>query len=136
MGIVMHAVDLREQLMDFEHQKIITRDNVEITVHPMIVFNLFDPVRVAYETFDLSHAVMKLVQTTLRSIIGDMGLDDTLASREEINRALMQKISLICNNWGVEITRVELLEIAPTQSMQNAMHKQLSAERVRRAQIV
>jgi regulator of protease activity HflC (stomatin/prohibitin superfamily) len=134
--IVMRTVDLREQLMDFEHQKIITRDNVEITVHPMIVFNLFDPVRVAYETFDLSHAVMKLVQTTLRSIIGDMGLDDTLASREEIQQLLLFKIKKTCQNWGLMIINVELLEVFPNDTVQQAMHKQLSSERVRRAAIV
>lgn len=134
--VSVDRIDLRENILDFPSQPIITRDNVEIEVHPMLLYRLVNPIRVAYETYDLCHAVEKLVQTTLRSIIGDMGLDDTLASREEINRALMQKISLICNNWGVEITRVELLEIAPTKSVQNAMHKQLSAERVRRAQIV
>jgi len=102
----------------------------------MIVFNLFDPVRVAYETFDLSHAVMKLVQTTLRSIIGDMGLDDTLASREEIQQLLLFKIKKTCQNWGLMIINVELLEVFPNRTVQNAMHKQLSSERIRRAAIV
>ena len=83
-----------------------------------------------------SHAVEKLVQTTLRSIIGDMGMDDTLASREEINRNIMQRIANTCNNWGIEITRVELLEITPSRSVMQAMHKQLAAERIRRAEIV
>ena len=79
-------IDLREQVMDFPLQQIITRDNVEIEVHPMLIFMISDPVRAVYEVYDLSHAVEKLVQTSLRSVIGDMGLDDTLASREEINR--------------------------------------------------
>ena len=87
-----YRVDMRENVMDFPNQPIITRDNVEIQVHPMLLYRLVDPVRVAYETYDLAHAVEKLVQTTLRSIIGDMGLDDTLASREEIERLLMHKI--------------------------------------------
>eukprot|EP00753_Platysulcus_tardus_P008891 PLAT1682.1.p1 GENE.PLAT1682.1~~PLAT1682.1.p1 ORF type:complete len:356 (+),score=176.59 PLAT1682.1:49-1068(+) len=129
-------IDMRETVMDFPNQPIITRDNVEIQVHPMLLYRLSDPLRVAYETFDLSHAVEKLVQTTLRSIIGDMGLDDTLASREEINRGLTQKISNVCKNWGLEITRIELLEIIPTRSVQDSMHKQLAAERIRRAAIV
>lgn len=129
-------IDLRENIMDFPNQPIITRDNVEIQVHPMLVFRLIDPVRVAYETFDLSHAVEKLVQTALRSIIGDMGLDDTLASREEIERGLRLKIQRVCHNWGLEIMSVELLEITPTATVQDAMHKQLAAERVRRASIV
>jgi len=130
------VVDSRENLLDFPNQPVITRDNVEIQVHPMLLYELVDPIRVAYETFDLSHAVGKLVRTTLRSIIGDMGLDDTLASREEINRSLMQKIRNVCYNWGMKINRVELLEIIPTPTVQQAMHQQLAAERVRRADIV
>mmetsp|Transcript_14449 Transcript_14449/g.50263 ORF Transcript_14449/g.50263 Transcript_14449/m.50263 type:complete len:340 (-) Transcript_14449:123-1142(-) len=129
-------IDLRENIMDFPNQPVITRDNVEIQVHPMLVYKLIDPVRVAYETYDLSHAVEKLVQTALRSIIGDMGLDDTLASREEIERGLRLKVQRVCHNWGLEIMSVELLEITPTETVQDAMHKQLAAERVRRASIV
>mmetsp|Transcript_48821 Transcript_48821/g.117227 ORF Transcript_48821/g.117227 Transcript_48821/m.117227 type:complete len:331 (-) Transcript_48821:144-1136(-) len=131
-----NRIDLRENVMDFPNQSIITRDNVEIQVHPMLVFRLVDPVRAVYETYDLSHAVEKLVQTALRSIIGDMGLDDTLASREEIERGLRIKIQRVCHNWGLEIMSVELLEITPTSTVQEAMHKQLAAERVRRASIV
>mgnify|MGYP000306325173 CR=1 FL=1 len=88
------------------------------------------------QTLDLTHAVEKLVQTTLRSIIGDMGLDDTLASREEIERGLKTRINNVCKNWGLNIYSVELLEITPTKSVQDAMHKQLAAERIRRAAIV
>jgi regulator of protease activity HflC (stomatin/prohibitin superfamily) len=132
----MTRVDLRESVMDFPSQPIITRDNVEIQVHPMVLYRIMDPVRAAYETFDLAHAIEKLVQTTLRSIIGDMGLDDTLASREEIERMLQHKIRNVAQNWGLKIMAVELLEIIPTPSIQEAMHKQLAAERIRRAAIV
>ena len=129
-------IDMRERLLDFPHQSVITRDNVEIKVHPMALYKLVDPVKVAYEVYDLTHAVEKLVQTTLRSIIGDMGLDDTLASREEINKRLAQKIKHVCHNWGCELTRVELLEIAPaSNSIEFAMHQQLQAERVRRSKV-
>ncbi|KAH9181054.1 hypothetical protein AeNC1_016970, partial [Aphanomyces euteiches] len=131
-----YRIDARQTIMDFKVQTIITRDNVEISVRPMVIYEFCDPMKVCYEVYDLSQAIKKLVQTTLRSIIGDMGLDDTLASREEINRGILQKISHICFNWGVRIHRVELLEIAPNASVQEAMHKQLSAERVRRAAIV
>ena len=120
--------------MDFPSQPIITRDNVEITVHPSW-YKLIKPMRVVYETFDISHAVEKIVQTTLRAII-DMGMDDTLASREEINRALKTRIQKIVRNWGMLIIRVELLEITPTASVQQAMNKQLIAERERRALVV
>lgn len=132
----VYRIDLRENVMDFPIQPIITRDNVEIHVHPMLLYKLVDPVRVCYETLDLTHAVEKLVQTTLRSIIGDMGLDDTLASREEIERGLKTRINNVCKNWGLAIYSVELLEITPTRQVQDAMHKQLAAERIRRAAIV
>merc|ERR1719313_676127 len=101
-----------------------------IQVHPMVLYRAMDAVRASYETYDVSHCVEKLVQTTLRSIIGDMGLDDALASREEINRQMSQKIGKVCYNWGVKITRVDILEIVPTPTVQNAMHQQLAAERV------
>ncbi|KAF0713084.1 Aste57867_4524 [Aphanomyces stellatus] len=131
-----YRIDLRQTIMDFRVQSIITRDNVEISVRPMVIYEFCDPMKVAYEVYDLSLAMRTLVRTTLRSIIGDMGLDDTLASREEINRGILQKIDHICFNWGIRIHRVELLEIAPNASVQGAMHMQLSAERVRRAAIV
>eukprot|EP00003_Mantamonas_plastica_P014398 TRINITY_DN24_c0_g1_i2.p1 TRINITY_DN24_c0_g1~~TRINITY_DN24_c0_g1_i2.p1 ORF type:complete len:238 (-),score=76.26 TRINITY_DN24_c0_g1_i2:267-980(-) len=123
-------------MTDFPLQSIITRDNVEIHVHPMILYRIVSPIKVAYEVYDISHAVEKLVQTTLRSIIGDMGLDDTLASREEINRLLNIKISQVCLNWGIELKKVEILEIVPGPSIQQAMHKQIAAERIRRAAII
>jgi len=129
-------IDLRETVMDFPLQSIITRDNVEIQIHPMLLYKIIDPVRACYEVYDLVHAVEKLVQTTLRSIIGDMGLDDTLASREEINRTLSQKISNVCLNWGFKLLKVELLEILPSHNIQEAMHKQIAAERMRRAAII
>jgi len=129
-------IDLRDSIMDFPLQSIITRDNVEIQIHPMLLYRIVDPVRACYEVYDLSHAVEKLVQTTLRSIIGDMGLDDTLASREEINKTLSQKISNVFLNWGFKLLKVELLEILPSPTIQEAMHKQIAAERMRRAAII
>ena len=117
-------------------QPIITRDNVRVDVHPALFYRIIDARRAVYETYDLDHAVSKLVQTALRSIIGDMGLDDTLASREEIERGLEARIKGICWDWGLDIVSVELLEITPTREIQNAMHEQLEAERVRRADIV
>lgn len=123
-------------MFDFTAQPIITRDNVEITVHPMLLFQLVDPVKVCYATVDLTSCVEKLVTTTLRSIIGDIDLDDTLASREEINRAILHKVSHVYLDWGMRVNQVKVLEIQPTVSIQDAMHKQLSAERIRRAAIV
>ncbi|KAJ4457656.1 putative band 7/Mec-2 family protein [Paratrimastix pyriformis] len=106
-------IDLRDSLVDLPFQSIITRDNVQIEVHPMMVYRIHDPVRAAYEVFDLFNAVERIVQTTLRSIIGDMGLDDTLASREEINKLITQKIHNILWNWGLQLLKFEILEINP-----------------------
>lgn len=130
------VIDLRERVLEFPLQSVITRDNVELQVHPMILYRIHEPIRVAYEVYDLSHCMEKLVQCSLRSIIGDMGLDDTLASREEINRALRLRINNVFQIWGAELMRVELLEIIPSPSIKNAMFKQLEAERNRRAMIV
>ncbi|KYQ89698.1 hypothetical protein DLAC_09666 [Tieghemostelium lacteum] len=131
-----NRIDMRESLMDFPLQSIITRDNVKIKIHPMLIYKIVDPVRAVYEVYDLAHCVEKLVQTSLRSIIGDMGLDDTLSSREEINKILSQKISPVFLNWGFKLEKVEILEIFPPATIQEAMHKQISAERVRRANII
>ncbi len=115
---------------------MITRDNVEITVHPFLLYKITDPVRAVYEIYDVGQALSRLVQTTLRALIGDLGLDDALASRGELNRSLMNKIADVCHNWGIEVTAVEILEIAPATNIQSAMHQQISAERTRRAQVV
>ncbi|EAL70065.1 hypothetical protein DDB_G0274345 [Dictyostelium discoideum AX4] len=133
---LMYKIDTRESLMDFPLQSIITRDNVKIKVHPMLLYRIVDPIRAVYEVYDLALCVEKLVQTSLRSIIGDMGLDDTLASREEINKTLMLKISSIFLNFGFKLEKVEILEILPSQSIQDALHLQISSERVRRANVI
>ena len=135
-------MNLRQTIFDLPLQSIITRDNVEITVHPMMVIQITDPVRVAYEvvvgsgvhsqTYDLIEAVERLVQTSLRSVIGDMGLDDTLASREEIEKLVSNKVCKVCQDWGLTISGVDLLEIDPTDTIQAAMHEQIRAERYRR----
>jgi len=129
-------IDLRDNLVDLPFQTIITRDNVQIQVHPMLLYRIHDPVRAAYEVYDLFNAVERIVQTTLRSIIGDMGLDDTLASREEINKLITQKIQHILHNWGLSLLKFEILEINPSPTILRAMHMQLSAERIRRAAII
>ena len=139
-------MNLRQTIFDLPLQSIITRDNVEITVHPMMVIQITDPVRVAYEvvvgsgvhsqTYDLIEAVERLVQTSLRSVIGDMGLDDTLASREEIEKLVSNKVCKVCQDWGLTISGVDLLEIDPTDTIQAAMHEQIRAERYRRTQKV
>ena len=139
-------MNLRQTIFDLPLQSIITRDNVEITVHPMMVIQITDPVRVAYEvvvgsgvhsqTYDLIEAVERLVQTSLRSVISDIVLYDTLASREEIEKLVSNKVCKVCQDWGLTISGVDLLEIDPTDTIQAAMHEQIRAERYRRTQKV
>jgi len=131
-----YIIDLRTQCRDFPIQRIITRDNVQISVHPITLFRIENPMRLCYEVYDPVQCYEKLVQTTLRSIIGDMGLDDALASRNEINRKLKRQVSEICKDWGIFVLSCELLEIEPDLSVIHAMHQQLIAERERRAAIV
>ena len=122
-------MDLRQTIFDLPIQSIITRDNVEIRVHPMMLIQITDPVRVAYEVESspfsiitrLIEAVERLVQTSLRSVIGDMGLDDTLASRQEIEKLVANKVCRICQDWGLTILGVDLLEIDPTPTIQVSM---------------
>lgn len=131
-----YVLDLRQTIFDLPIQQIITRDNVRISVHPMMLIKITDPVRVAYETYDLMEAVERLVQTSLRSVIGDMGMDDTLASRQEIEKLVSNKVSKVCQDWGLTVSGVDLLEIDPNRRIQIAMHEQIRAERYRRTQKV
>lgn len=128
----MKYADFRETVLDLRLQKTITRDNVEIMIQPLLRYKINNAVRLAYETSDVINSVQKLVQTSLRSIVGEMGLDDTLASREEIQRLMLNKISNICNNWGITVIGLELLEINTTYDIQESMHQQIISERVRR----
>lgn len=129
-------IDIRECCFDLPSQTVISRDNVQLTIHPLLYFRICSPIRALYETVDLPQAVSTILQTTLRGIIGNMSVDDTLSSREEINRTLCQKIYGICKNWGIELLGIEILEIDPTRSILGAMGKQLTAERQRRAAII
>ncbi|GKT18185.1 Stomatin/HflK/HflC family like protein [Aduncisulcus paluster] len=128
-------IDLRQQILDMPMQQTFTRDNVEVNIHPMLIYKIENPIKAIYEVNDLSQSVLKITQTALRSIIGDMGLDDTLASREEINKSLLRVLGPICLNWGFQILKVELLEVNPTTPILLAMQEQVKAERIRRSAI-
>ncbi len=129
-------VDLREQVFDFPEQQVITRDNVVIEVNGLLYYQVTDPKRAVYEVANLPNAIEKLAQTTLRSIIGEMDLDQTLSSREEINAKMREVLDDATDKWGVKVNRVEIQDIRPPVSVQDAMEKQMRAERDRRAQIL
>jgi len=129
-------VDMREQVVDVPPQDVITKDNVVVRVDAVVYFEVTDPVKVTYNVADFYIAATKLAQTNLRNIIGDMLLDQTLTSREVINTKLRQILDDATDKWGVRVTRVELQRIDPPADVTEAMHRQMKAERDRRAKIL
>jgi regulator of protease activity HflC (stomatin/prohibitin superfamily) len=137
--IVMESrstVDMREQVFDFPSQHVITADNVVIEVNGLLYYQVTDPKRAIYEVANLPNAIEKLAQTTLRNIIGEMALDQTLTSRDEINSKMRAVLDDATDKWGVKVNRVELQDISPPPRVQEAMELQMKAERERRATIL
>ncbi|HMO04366.1 MAG TPA: SPFH domain-containing protein [Kiritimatiellia bacterium] len=129
-------IDLREQVFDFPRQNVITRDNVNIEIDALLYFQITDPVKMVYEIANLPLAIEKLTQTTLRNVIGEMDLDESLTSRDTINGKLRSILDEATDKWGVKINRVELQDITPPKEIQETMEKQMRAERDRRATIL
>jgi len=129
-------VDMREQVIDVPPQEVITKDNVVVTVDAVIYFEVTDPVKVVYNVANFEIAALKLAQTNLRNIIGDLELDETLTSREKINTELRRILDDATDKWGVRITRVEIQKIDPPRDITEAMSKQMKAEREKRAMIL
>jgi len=129
-------IDLRESVMDFPQQRVITRDNVVIEINGLLFAQITDPMRAAYEVSNLPMAIEKLAQTTLRNIIGEMDLDKALSSRDEINAKMRAVLDDASDKWGVKVNRVELQDISPPPEIQTAMEKQMKAERDRRAVVL
>ena len=129
-------IDLREQVYDFPKQNVITKDNVTTTINALLYFQIMDPVKAVYEIDNLPNAIEKLTQTTLRNVIGELELDETLTSRDTINAKLRAVLDDATNKWGVKVTRVELQDITPPDSVRDAMERQMQAERERRAQVL
>jgi regulator of protease activity HflC (stomatin/prohibitin superfamily) len=132
----IRIVDTREQVVEVPPQEVITKDNVIVTVDAVIYFEITDPVKVLYNVAQFRFATIKLAQTNLRNVIGDMALDETLTSREKINLHLRQVLDEATDKWGARATRVELQRIDPPPDIMEAMHRQMKAERDRRAIIL
>ncbi|HRF69306.1 MAG TPA: SPFH domain-containing protein [Muribaculum sp.] len=129
-------IDLREQVYDFPSQQVITRDNVTTEINALLYFQITDPKKAVYEIDNLPNAIEKLTQTSLRNVIGELELDETLTSRDTINSKLQLILDDATNKWGVKVNRVELQDITPPESVRVAMEKQMQAERNRRAEIL
>lgn len=129
-------IDLREQVYDFPKQNVITKDNVQTEINALLYFQIVDPFKAVYEINNLPNAIEKLTQTTLRNIIGELELDETLTSRDTINTKLRAVLDDATDKWGVKVNRVELQDITPPESVLTAMEKQMQAERNKRATIL
>lgn len=134
--ISTYKIDLREQVYDFPSQQVITRDNVTTEINALLYFQIVDPKKAVYEIDNLPNAIEKLTQTSLRNVIGELELDETLTSRDTINSKLQTILDDASNKWGVKVNRVELQDITPPESVRVAMEKQMQAERNRRAEIL
>ena len=129
-------IDLREQVYDFPKQNVITKDNVQTEINALLYFQIVDPFKAVYEINNLPNAIEKLTQTTLRNIIGELELDETLTSRDTINKKLSAVLDDATDKWGVKVNRVELQDITPPDTVLTAMEKQMQAERNKRAEIL
>jgi len=131
-----YRIDLRESVYDFPKQNVITKDNVTMEINALLYYQITDPKAAVYEVSNLSEAIEKLTQTTLRDVIGSMELDETLVSRSQINERLRLILDEATDKWGVKVNRVELQEVNPPADIRHAMEKQMRAERDRRAIIL
>jgi regulator of protease activity HflC (stomatin/prohibitin superfamily) len=131
----LEKVDMREQVVDVPPQEVITKDNVAVTVDAVIYYEPTDPVKLKYNVGNFILAVTKLAQTNLRNVVGDLDLDSALTSREVINSKLRQILDDATDKWGTRVVRVEIQRIEPPADVTEAMHRQMKAERDRRAAV-
>jgi regulator of protease activity HflC (stomatin/prohibitin superfamily) len=129
-------VDMRENVVDVPPQEVITKDNVAVTVDAVVYYEATDPFKLIYNVTNFYLAATKLAQTNLRNVVGEMQLDESLTSREKINITLRDILDDATDKWGVRVVRVELQRIEPPADVTQAMHRQMKAERDRRAMIL
>ena len=133
---VARKVNLKEQVVDFPPQPVITKDNVTMQIDTVVYFQITDPKLYSYGVENPIMAIENLTATTLRNVIGDLELDETLTSRETINTQMRATLDVATDPWGIKVNRVELKNIIPPTEIQNAMEKQMKAERERREAIL
>lgn len=133
---IAKRVILKEQVVDFPPQPVITKDNVTMQIDTVVYFQITDPKLYAYGVENPIMAIENLTATTLRNIIGDLELDETLTSRETINTKMRATLDVATDPWGIKVNRVELKNIIPPKAIQDAMEKQMKAERERREAIL
>ena len=136
IDVVRRTIDLREQVVDFQPQSVITEDNLVISIDTVIYYQVTDPKSATYEIANFVLGIEQLTVTTLRNKVGSLDLEDALTSREEINAALRTVLDEATGRWGVRVNRVEIRDIVPPESVRESMEKQMKAERDTRAAIL
>lgn len=136
VSTVTDRIDMREHVIDFGKQNVITKDTVQIKIDALLYFRISDPRLAVFKINNLPDAIELLTQSTLRNIIAYMTLDDTFSSREKINAELLSKIQLDTERWGVTITRIEIFNISPPNDITQSMQLQIKAERDRRSAVL
>jgi len=136
IDVVSFKADLREQVHTFEAQPMITKDNATVNINAVTYYRVIDSTKVCYSVSNFESAISQLIITTLRNVVGELELDETLSSRNLVNNKLQSVLDEVTFHWGIKVTRVEVKEITPSEEIAEAMSKQMVAERTKRAEIL